>query len=115
MNSKWIWYSKAHRKINIPIGANLQEQAKNKERQVAKWMIKGQSKREKPITMPKIFLGKVEEDPTSFLKNLMIDTEANGWDDTDLLEVIEGFLKDDARKWFIDNKHRIQHWDNDED
>jgi len=46
--------------------------------------------------MPKSFSGKVGEDPTSFLKNLVIDAEANGWDETNLLEVIGGFLKDDA-------------------
>jgi len=66
-------------------------------------MIKGQSKRGKPITTPKFFSGKVEEDPTSFLENLIIDAEANSWDETDLLEVISGFLKDNVREWFIDN------------
>src|SRR6266498_1550148 len=29
----------------------------------------------------------------------------------DLLEVIRGFLKDDTREWYIDNKHRLQYWD----
>ena len=66
-------------------------------------MIKGQAKKGKPITTLKSFLGKVGEDPTSFLENLIVDAEANGWDDTDLLEVIGEFLKDDAREWFIDN------------
>ena len=61
-------------------------------------MIKDQAKRGKPITIPKSFAEKVGEDPTSFLKNLIIDVEANGWDDTDLLEIIGGFLKDDARE-----------------
>jgi len=61
-------------------------------------MIKGQAKRGKLITTPKLFSGKVREDPTSFLKNLIIDAEANSWDETDLLEVIRGFLKDDARE-----------------
>ena len=32
----------------------------------------------KSITIPKSFTGKVEEDPASFLKNLVIDAEANG-------------------------------------
>jgi len=45
---------------------------------VAEWMIKGQAKREKLITTPKSFSGKVGEDPTSFLENLVIDVEANG-------------------------------------
>ncbi len=72
-------------------------------------MIKVQAKREKPITIPKSFLGKVGEDPISFLENLIIDAEANGWDETDLLEVIREFLKDDAREWYIDNQHRLQH------
>ena len=66
-------------------------------------MIKGQAKREKSITISKPFSGKVGEDPISFLENLIVDAEANGWDETDLLEVIGGFLKDDTRKWFIDN------------
>ena len=70
-------------------------------------MIKGQAKRGKPITTPKSFSGKVEEDLTSFLENLVIDVEANGWDETDLLEVIRGFFKDDAREWYIDNRHRL--------
>ena len=61
-------------------------------------MIRGQAKREKPIITPKLFLGKVEKDLISFLENLMIDAETNRWDKTDLLEVIGGFLKDDARK-----------------
>jgi len=34
----------------------------------------------------------------SFLENLIIDVEANGWDKTDLLKVIRGFLKEDARE-----------------
>ena len=72
-------------------------------------MIKGQAKRGKPITILKSFSGKVGEDPSSFLENLIIDVEANGWDDTDLLEVIEGFLKDDAREWYINNRYRLQH------
>ncbi len=72
-------------------------------------MIKGQAKRGKPITTSKSFSGKVGEDPTFFLENLIIDAEANSWDKTDLLEVIGGFLKDDVREWFIDNRHRIQH------
>ncbi len=60
------------------MGNNIQEQAENRERIVAEWMIKGQAKRGKPITIPKSFLEKVEEDPTSFLENLIIDAEANG-------------------------------------
>ncbi len=39
----------------------------------------------------------------SFLENLVIDAEANSWDETDLLEVIEGFLKNDTREWYIGN------------
>ncbi len=66
-------------------------------------MIKGQAKRGKPITIPKSFSGKVEEYPTSFLENLIIDAETNGWDETDLLEVIREFLKDDVREWYIDH------------
>ena len=66
-------------------------------------MIRGQSKRGKPITTLKSFSEKVGEDPTSFLKNLIIDAEANGWNETDLLKVIGRFLKDDIRKWYIDN------------
>jgi len=45
---------------------------------VAEWMIKGQSKRDKSITTFKLFIGKVEEDSTSFLENLVMDVEANG-------------------------------------
>jgi len=45
---------------------------------VAKWMIKDQAKRGKSITTLKSFLEKVRKDPTSFLKNLIIDAEANG-------------------------------------
>ena len=52
----------------------------------------------KSITTPKSFSGKVGEDPTFFLENLIVDAETNGWDETDLLEVIGGFLKDDARE-----------------
>ena len=74
---------------------------------MAKWMVRGQVKREKPITTLKSFLEKVRKDPTSFLKNLVIDVEANGWDKTDLLEVIGGFFKNDIRKWYIDNRHRF--------
>ena len=46
-----------------------------------------------------------------FLENLIINAEANSWDETDLLEVIRRFLKDDAREWYIDNQHRLRHWD----
>jgi len=49
----------------------------------------------------------VRKDPTSFLENLIIDAEANGWDKTDLLKVIRRFLKDDAKKWYIDNRYRF--------
>jgi len=45
---------------------------------VAEWIMKGQAKREKLITTPKSFSEKVGEDLTSFLENLIIDTEANG-------------------------------------
>ncbi len=74
-------------------------------------MVRGQSKCDKLITSSKLFAGKVEEDPILFLKNLVVDTEANRWDETDLLEVIRGFLKDDVKKWFIDNRHQFQYWD----
>ena len=66
-------------------------------------MIKEQAKRGKSTITPKPFSGKVREDPISFLENLIVDAEANGWDETDFLEVIGRFLKDDAREWFIDN------------
>ncbi len=111
LDQRKTWHPKPRRKIPVSQGNTLQEQNENRKRLVAKWMIKGQAKRGKPITTSKPFAGKVGEDPTSFLKNLIVDAEANGWDDTDLLEVISGFLKDDAREWFIDNCYRIQHWD----
>ena len=60
-----------------------------------------------PIITSKSFAGKVGKDPISFLKNLIVDVEANNWDEMDLLKVIRGFLKDDAREWFIDNWHRF--------
>ncbi len=66
-------------------------------------MIKGQTKRGRLITISKSFSGKVEEDPTFFLENLIINAEANGWDETDFLEVIGKFFKDDIREWYIDN------------
>jgi len=66
-------------------------------------MIRDQSKHGKPITTSKSFLKKVGEDLIFFLKNLIVNIEANGWDETDLLEVIGGFLKDDTKEWFIDN------------
>ncbi len=65
---------------------------------MVKWIIKGQVKRGKPIITLKPFSGKVGEDPTSFLENLVVDVEVNGWDNTDLLKVIGEFLKDDARE-----------------
>ena len=71
-------YPKPHRKLNISANNNAQEQAENRERVVVEWMIRGQSKKEKPITILKSFSGKVGEDPTSFLENLVIDAEANG-------------------------------------
>ena len=61
--------------------------------------------------MPKSFSGKVGEDLISFLENLVVNTKANSWDETDLLEIIEGFLKDNAREQFIDNRHCFQYWD----
>ncbi len=72
---------------------NAQEQTEDRERMVAKWMIKGQAKRGKPIITSKSFLGKVGENPTSFLENLVIDAEANGWDETNLFEVIRDFSR----------------------
>ena len=41
-------------------------------------MIRDQFKRGKLIINLKLFSEKVEEDPASFLKNLIIDAEANG-------------------------------------
>ena len=70
---------------------------------MAEWMIRSQSKRDKLITILRLFSEKVKKDPTSFLENLVVDAEANSWDETDLLEVIEGFLKDNAREWYINN------------
>jgi len=72
-------------------------------------MIRRQSKWSKPITTSKLFAGKVGEDSISFLENLVVDAKANSWDKIDLLEVIGGFLKDDVREWFIDNRHHVQH------
>ncbi len=103
------WHPKSCQKINVSRGDNMQEQTENRERIVAEWMIKDQAKREKPITIPKLFSEKVGEDPTSFLENLIIDAEANGWDNTDLLEVIREFLKDDVREWYIDHRHKLQY------
>jgi len=93
-----LWNPKPYQKISVPTGDNAQEQVENRKRIVAEWMIKGQTRRGKPITTLKSFSGKVGEDPTSFLENLVIDAEANGWDETNLLEVIGEFLKDDARE-----------------
>jgi len=56
-------------------------------------MIQEQSKRGKSIITSKSFVRKVGEDLTSFLENLVVDVEANSWDETDFLEVIRGFLK----------------------
>ncbi len=111
LDSRKPWHPKPRRKIPAPVGNTLQEQNENRKRMVAEWIIRGQSKREKPIITPKSFSGKVGEDLTSFLENLIIDAKANGWDETDLLEVIGGFLKDDAREWYIDHRHRLQYWD----
>ncbi len=72
------WHPKPRRKIPVSQGNTVQEQNENRERLVAEWMIKGQAKRGKPITTPKAFSGKVGEDPTSFLENLIVDAEANG-------------------------------------
>src|SRR6266540_3653912 len=83
------WHPKPRRKIPVSQGNTLQEQNENRKRLVAEWMIKEQAKRGKPITTSKSFLEKVGEDPTSFLENLIINAEANGWDETDLLEIIE--------------------------
>jgi len=78
LNQRKSWHPKSRQKITILEGDNMQEQAKNRERMVTEWMIKGQSKRGKPITIPKSFSGKVGENLTSFLENLIIDVEANG-------------------------------------
>jgi len=48
--------------------------------------------------MPKSFARKVGEDLTLFLENLIVNAEVNSWDETDLLEVIRRFLKDDTRE-----------------
>ncbi len=61
-------------------------------------IIKGNNKRGKPITILKTFSVRVEEYFTSFLKNLIVNTEANNWNESNLLEVIKGFFKDDARE-----------------
>ncbi len=93
---KDVWCLKFYQKIEIP--ENVENLAAEKEKQVAEWMVWGQSKWSKPITIPKSFAEKVREDPISFLKNLVVDAKANGWDKTDFLEVIGGFLKDDAKE-----------------
>ncbi len=45
---------------------------------VAQMLIKENFRREKSIIIPKSFNGKVGEDPTFFLKNLIVNAEANG-------------------------------------
>jgi len=45
-----------------------------------------------------LFTSKIGEDLTFFLENLVVDAETNGWNEMDLLEVIEGFLKDNVRE-----------------
>ncbi len=78
LDQRKLWHPKPRRKIPVSQGETIQEQNENRERLVAEWMIKGQTRRGKLITTPKSFSGKVEEDPTSFLENLIIDAEANG-------------------------------------
>ena len=77
LNQRKPWHPKVRRKIKIPTSDNALEQAENREKAMAEWMIKGQLKRGKPITTPKSFSGKVKEDPTSFLENLIIDAKVN--------------------------------------
>ncbi len=45
----------------------------------------------------------------------MIDTEANGQNEKDLLKVIGGFLKNNAKKQYIETKAWINHQNNVED
>jgi len=82
----------------IIVSEDIKDPTIKRERQVAEWMIKEQFKWSKPIIILKFFTGKVGEDPISFLENLVVDVEANRWDETDLLKVIGGFLKDNARE-----------------
>ncbi len=56
---------------------DVENYAQKRENQVTKQMIRGQSKRSKPITIPKSFSEKVREDSIFFLKNLVINAEAN--------------------------------------
>ncbi len=44
---------------------------------ITQMFIKNNSRREKSITTPKSFSSKVEENPTSFLENFMVDVKAN--------------------------------------
>ena len=63
---------------------------------ITQMFIKNNSRREKSITTPKSFSSKVEENPTSFLENFMVDVKANDQNKKYFLKVIGEFLKDDA-------------------
>ena len=61
----------------MKIKEDIKDPAQKRERQVAEQIIRGQSKRDKSITISKSFTRKVEEDPTFFLKNLVVNVKAN--------------------------------------
>ncbi len=65
---------------------------------ITEFMFSNQSRRSRPLVQPKEFNGQVGEDLTTFLENLIVDGQVNDWNESDLLEVIGGFLKGDARK-----------------
>jgi len=52
--------------MKIEVLEGTEDSAVERERQVAKWIIRGQSKRSKLITTSKFFFEKVGEDPPSF-------------------------------------------------
>ena len=84
---------------------NIEDPIAERERQIAEQMIRGQLKQGKSITIFKSFADKIGKDPISFLENLIVDMKANSQDETNLLKVIEEFLKNDTREWFIDNRY----------
>ncbi len=71
---------------------------------VTEFMFSNRSRRGRPLVQPKEFSRQVGEDSTTFLENLIVDGQVNDWDESDLLEVIGGFLKGDVREWYIENR-----------
>ena len=58
---------------------------------------------------PQEFYGKPGEDPKVWYDNFIIDAAVNRWEDDQILDVVAGFFKGAARKWYVAVRNKLRY------